>query len=53
VRGAHFASDSLWSGWLCTALAVLALRWAPGAGQPAAPRPADAPGVQPALSRSG
>lgn len=29
ARGAHFVSHTLWSAWLCAALAVLARRWAP------------------------
>jgi len=29
ARGAHFASHGLWSAWLCWAIAVVALRYAP------------------------
>lgn len=29
VRGAHYLSHSLWTGWICLALALLARIWAP------------------------
>lgn len=47
ARGAHFASHTLWSAWLCWALCVLAARWQP---RHATPAPASA-GATPAPSQ--
>jgi membrane-associated PAP2 superfamily phosphatase len=33
ARGAHHLSHSLWSVWICAAVAVFAARWAPGRGR--------------------
>lgn len=43
ARGAHFASHTLWSAWLCWTLCVLAARW-----QPRPATPLEARGAAPA-----
>ena len=44
VRGAHHVSHSLWTAWLCAAIAVLGLALRPAWARPAAQAPA-APGM--------
>lgn len=53
LRGAHFASHALWSGWLCWTLAVLAARGVRPQAVPAMPAPpaAAAPRPAPAAAR--